>query len=74
MEKRNSQHEHGQPIVANKRLLFACVTRCGSVPIATPVSLLANEFEVRSILHWQVSLAVVNQICVIHEAMNDCKN
>ena len=22
----------------------------------------------------QVSLAAVNQICVIHEAMNDCKN
>ena len=29
----------------------------------------ANEFEVQSLLHGQVSLAAVNQICVIHEAM-----
>ena len=39
-----------------------------------PVSLLANEFDVRSVLHGQASLAAVNQICVIHEAMNGCKN
>ena len=39
-----------------------------------PVSLLPNELDVRSVLHGQVSLAVVNQICVIHEAMNGCKN
>ena len=38
------------------------------------MSLLANEFDVRSILHRQVTLAAVNQICVIHEAMNGCKN
>ena len=38
------------------------------------VSLQANEFEVRSILHGQVSLVAVNQICVIREAMNGCKN
>ena len=37
------------------------------------MSLLANEFDVRSILHGQVSLAAVNQSCVIHEAMNVCK-
>ena len=47
--------------------------RCGSLSITTPVSLLANEFDVRSVLHGQVSLATVNQICVIHEAMNGCK-
>ena len=40
----------------------------------TPVSLLANEFDVQSILHGQVSLAAVNQIYVFHEAMNGCKN
>ena len=40
----------------------------------TPVSSLANEFDVRSILHGQVSSAAVNQICVINEAMNGCKN
>ena len=36
--------------------------RCGSLSITTPVSLLANEFDVRSVLHGQVSLAAVNQI------------
>ena len=37
------------------------------------MSLLANEFGVLSVLHGQVSLAAVNQICVIHEAMKGCK-
>ena len=32
--------------------------------------LVANEFDVRNVLHGQVSLAVVKQIYVIHEAMN----
>ena len=48
--------------------------RCGSLSITTPVSLLGNEFDFRSVLHGQVSLAAVNQICVIHEAMNGSKN
>ena len=47
---------------------------CGLLSITSPVSLLANEFDVRSVLHGQESLVVVNQICVIHEAMNGCKN
>ena len=38
--------------------------------ITTPASLLANEFAFRSVLHGQVSLAAVNQMCVIHVAMN----
>ena len=38
------------------------------------MSLLENEYDVRSILHGQMSLALVNQICVVHEAMNSCKN
>ena len=42
--------------------------RCGSLSITTPVSLLANEFDVRSVLHGQVSLAAVNQMCVIVSA------
>ena len=33
----------------------------------------SNEFKLRSILHGQVSLAAVNQICVVHEAVNGCK-
>ena len=36
--------------------------------------LLVNEFDVGGMLHRQVSLAAVNQICVIHEAMNGRKN
>ena len=48
--------------------------RCGSLSIKTPVSFLANKFDVRSVLHGQVCLAAVNQICVLHEAMNGCKN
>ena len=47
---------------------------CGSLSITTPVTLLANEFDVRSVLHGPVSMAAVNQICVIHEAMNVCEN
>ena len=41
--------------------------------MTTPVSLLANEFDVRSVLYWQVRLATVNQINVIHEAMSGIK-
>ena len=40
----------------------------------TGVIFFANEFDVRSVLHGQVSLAAVNQIPVIHEAMNSFKN
>ena len=62
MEKRNSQLEG-----ANKRLVLHLRLRCGSLSITTQVSLLANGFDVRSVLHGQVSLAAVNQI-VVHEA------
>ena len=48
--------------------------RCGLLSITTPVSLLANIFDVRSVLQGQVSLTAVNQIYVIHEAMHGCKN
>ena len=59
---------------ANKRLVLHVPLRCGWLSITTSVSLLANKFDVRSILHGQVSLAAVNPIYVIHEAMNVCKN
>ena len=59
---------------ANKRLVLHVRLRRGSLSITTPVSLLATEFDVPSVLHRQISLAAVNQICVIHEAMNRCKN
>ena len=35
---------------------------------------LANELDVQSVLHGQVSLAAVNRSYVFHEAMNGCKN
>ena len=71
MEKRNSQLEIGQPMEQARGLFCMCdagVTCCKSQHF------LANEFEVRSVLHEQVSLAVVNQIYVIREAMKGCKN
>ena len=74
MEKQNSQLEHGQPMMQTRGLFLHVQLRCGSLSITTQVSLLANEFYVRSVLHGQVSYAAVNQICVIHEAMNGCKN
>ena len=59
------------------RVLFC--TRCGLLSISTPVSLLANELDVRSVLHGQVILAAVNQILCnearnVHEAMNVAKH
>ena len=53
---------------------FLVRLRCSSMSITTPVSLLANEFDVQNVLHGQVRLAAVDQICVIDEAMNGCKN
>ena len=52
---------------------FSCALRCGSLSVTTSVSLLGNEFDVRSVSNGQVGLAAVNQIYVIHEAMNGCK-
>ena len=46
---------------ANKRLVLHLRLRCGSLSITTPVSLPADEFDVQSVLHRQVSLAAVNQ-------------
>ena len=73
-EKRNSQCEHELPNEAYKRLVLHVRNRCGSLSITTQVSLLTNEFDVRSVLHEQVSLAIVNQMYVVREAMNGCKN
>ena len=51
----------------------ACFARATQV-ITTPVSLLADDFDDRSVLHGHVSLVAVNQIYVFHEVMNGCKN
>ena len=56
---------------AHKRFVLHVWLGCGSQSITTPASLLAiYELDVRSVLHGQVSLAAVNHICIIHEAMN----
>ena len=47
---------------ANKKRVLHVRLRCDLLTITTPVSQLANEFNVQSKLHGQVSLAAVNQI------------
>ena len=69
MEKQNSQFEHRQPMEQTRGLI--CTYDSGVVPCQ---SQLGNEFGVRSVLHGQVSLVAINQMCVINEAMNGCKN
>ena len=59
---------------ANKKLVLHLRLRCGSLSITTPVPHLANEFDIRGVLHEQVSIAAGNQNCVFHEAMNGCNN
>ena len=71
MVRPNRQLEHGQPVEQTRGLFCMCR---GSLSVRTPVTLLANKLDVRSVLHGQVSLAAVSQICVIHEAMNGCEN
>ena len=46
MEKRKRQIELLTANGANKRLVLHMRLRCGSLSITTPVSLLANEFDV----------------------------
>ena len=70
----NSQCKHGQPMEQTQRFVLHVRLRCGCLSITTQVSLLANEFDVQSLLHGHVRLAAVNQIYVFHEAMNGCKN
>ena len=50
MEKQIGQHEG-----ANKTLVLHVQLRCGSLSITTIVSHLGNEFNVRSVMHGQVS-------------------
>ena len=62
MWKRNSQCEHGQPMEQNTRLVFAPANQVWlAVNHNTSGPLLANEFDVISVLLGQVSLAAVNQ-------------
>ena len=56
MEKLNSQLEHGQSMEQTRSLLCKC-----DLSITMSVLHLANEFDVQSELHGQVSLEAVNQ-------------
>ena len=73
MEKQNSQLEHGQPMEQTRGLFCTRDSGVAFYQIRTLVSLLVNSYNVRSILSEEVSFAAVNQICVIHVAMNNCK-
>ena len=48
---------------------FACATPM-YLPVNHNTNILANEFDVRSVLHGQESLASAIGICVLHEAKN----
>ena len=65
MEKRNSQLEHGQPMELTRGLSCKC---------DSGVAVCQSQHQNIVSLHRQVSLAAVNQICVIHEAINSCGN
>ena len=52
----------------------ACFARATQEWLAVKHNTAGNEFDVRSVLHGQVSLAAVNQLYVVHEAKNGCKN
>ena len=56
------------------RLVLHVRIRCGSLSITTLMTVPANEFDIQSILHGQVSLAAVNNIYIFHEIMSVCKN
>ena len=69
MEKRNSQLEHGQTMEQTRGLFCTCdsgVARCQS----------QHQYHLWRMILMQgrVSLAAVNQMCVIHETMYGCKN
>ena len=52
----------------------ACFARVIQVCLIVNYNTSVTFFDVRSVLHEQVSLTAVNQICVIYEAMDGYKN
>ena len=56
----------GQPVQWSKQEAYFARAAQVWLAVITPVSLLANEFDVRSLLHGQVSLAAVNKMYLIH--------
>ena len=74
MEKRNSQLEQGLPMEQTGGLICTCHSRVACCQSQDQCHFWQMKSVFLSVLHRQVHLAVVNQICVIHEAMNGCKN
>ena len=74
MEKQNNQLEHGQPMEPTSSMFSMCDSgvACCQSQHQFHFRRMSSLFNVRSVLHGQASLAVVKQICVIHEAMNGC--
>ena len=68
MEKRNSHLEHGQPMEQTKGFFCTCDSGVARYQSQHQCN------DVRNVLHGQAGLAAVNPICVIHKAMNGCKN
>ena len=60
MEKRNSLLEHGQPLEQTRGLFCTC-----DLGVACCQSQHQYHFWVQSVSHGQVSLAAVNQNCVV---------
>ena len=73
MEKGNSQLEHGQPM-EQTRGLFARATQVW-LAVNHNTSITSGErVRCSKSIARAVNLAAVNEICVIHEVMNVCKN
>ena len=69
MEKQNRQFEHGQPMEQTRGLFCTCnsgVARCQSQH--------QYHFLRMSLMFEACCTEAVNQVYVIHEAMNSCKN
>ena len=62
---RDSQWSKQKAFFARAKRVWLAVNHNTSVTFGNT----DTEFEVGSVLHRQVSLAAVRQICVIHEAM-----
>ena len=74
-EMRNIQCEHGQSTEQARNLFCTCdsgVARCQSKRQCHFWRM--NSMFGANCTDGQVSLEVVNQMCVFHEAMNGCKN
>ena len=69
MEKWNNQANK-----ANKRLVLHVRIRCDSLSITKLCYFRPNEFDVRSVLHGQVSSAAVIYRYVFLEVLKGCRN